>query len=190
MLHFLCTLYVTLSWQQVLENEDVALRQLRDRLGPYAAEDALLYHLRASRGKLNWAGEQAGCVSLVDASEYLAQDCNCLTCVAVNTYFRAVLADQTAPTDFQPKHYAQLSSTSNAAFMSSSRPDDVKAPQTLEQIPNAICEHILQYTDLLTVCNARAACRSLKTVRLSTVHICACTVQHLQAMMQLLGMSG
>lgn len=29
---------------------------MRTRLGPYASETALLYHLRAARGKVFWAG--------------------------------------------------------------------------------------------------------------------------------------
>ena len=41
---------------QALENEVVLMQQLRERLGPYAAQEALSYHLRAARGKLNWAG--------------------------------------------------------------------------------------------------------------------------------------
>ncbi|KAL0034133.1 hypothetical protein WJX79_011017 [Trebouxia sp. C0005] len=64
-----------------VEDETELMKSIRARLGPYASGTALVYHLRAARGKVFWA---------------------------VNTYFRAVLAEQVNRADFEPKEYAQL----------------------------------------------------------------------------------
>ncbi|KAL0039633.1 hypothetical protein WJX77_003909 [Trebouxia sp. C0004] len=64
-----------------VEDEAELMKSIRARLGPYASGTALLYHLRAARGKVFWA---------------------------VNTYFRAVLAEQFNQADFEPRAYAQL----------------------------------------------------------------------------------
>lgn len=42
--------------RQAVEDETELMKSIRARLGPYASGTALLYHLRAARGKVFWAG--------------------------------------------------------------------------------------------------------------------------------------
>jgi len=46
--------------RQAVEDEAELMKSTRARLGPYASGRALLYHLRAARGKVFWAGMAAG----------------------------------------------------------------------------------------------------------------------------------
>lgn len=41
---------------QAVENENELMQCMRARLGPYASETAIEYHLRSARGKVFWAG--------------------------------------------------------------------------------------------------------------------------------------
>ncbi len=43
-------------FRQAVEDEAELVKSIRARLGPYASGTALLYHLRAARGKVFWAG--------------------------------------------------------------------------------------------------------------------------------------
>ena len=62
---------------QKLDDEDALMQELRDRLGPYASQSALLYHLRAARGKLNWAGiHLGGQSSMSKLSQCLQMSCS------------------------------------------------------------------------------------------------------------------
>ncbi|KAL0045580.1 hypothetical protein WJX82_010571 [Trebouxia sp. C0006] len=63
-----------------VEDEAELMKSIRARLGPYASGTALLYHLRAARGKVFWA---------------------------VNTYFRAVLAEQPLPAEAYARLHSQ-----------------------------------------------------------------------------------
>ena len=47
--------HIVWLWQAV-EDEAELMKSIRARLGPYASGTALLYHLRAARGKVFWAG--------------------------------------------------------------------------------------------------------------------------------------
>lgn len=126
-----------------VEDEAELIKSIRARLGPYASGTALLYHLRAARGKVFWA---------------------------VNTYFRAVLAEQVNQADFEPREYAQL-----ANYQAPTAPKCTQHPLTTEQmnlenIPSLVVEHMLQHTNLFTVCSAALASRSLgKAAQSNTV---------------------
>ena len=55
----LCLLVTTVSrtgFVQALEDEDELLQCMRAKLGPFASETAIKYHLRSARGKVFWAG--------------------------------------------------------------------------------------------------------------------------------------
>ena len=87
---------------------------------------------------------------------------------AVNTYFRAVLAEQVNQADFEPREYAQL-----ANYQAPTAPKCTQHPLTTEQmnlenIPSLVLEHLLQHTNLFTVCSAALASRSLGKVKLVT----------------------
>lgn len=45
---------------QAVEGEDELMQCMRARLGPYASETAIKYHLRSARGKVFWAGTCKG----------------------------------------------------------------------------------------------------------------------------------
>jgi len=86
----------------------------------------------------------------------------------VNTYFRAVLAEQVNRADFEPREYAQL-----AKYQAPTAPKCTQHPLTTEQtnfenIPASVLEHVLQHTNLFTVCSAALASRSLCKVKLIT----------------------
>lgn len=111
---------------------------MRAKLGPYASETALLYHLRAARGKVFWA---------------------------VNTYFRAVLAEAVRRADFEPRRYAELANCQSTVTPACVRePNLITEQPTLESIPSSVLELVLQHTNLLTVCNAATVSTSLQKV--------------------------
>ena len=91
-----------------------------------------------------------------------------VSAAAVNTYFRAVLAEQVNRADFEPREYAQL-----ANYQAPTAPKCTQHPLTTEQtnlenIPSSVLEHVLQHTNLYTVCSAALASRSLCKVKLVT----------------------
>lgn len=91
-----------------------------------------------------------------------------VSAAAVNTYFRAVLAEQVNRADFEPREYAQL-----AILQAPTAPKYYQHPVTTEQmnlenIPSSVLEHVLQHTNLFTVCSAALASRSLCKVNLVT----------------------
>lgn len=82
----------------------------------------------------------------------------------MNTYFRAVLAEQVLRADFEPKEYAQLANcqTPEAPHVL----QDIGSTEQLnfDSIPATVLEHVLKHCNLLTACNAANACRSLHQV--------------------------
>ncbi|KAL3143205.1 hypothetical protein ABBQ38_002060 [Trebouxia sp. C0009 RCD-2024] len=107
---------------------------MRTKLGPYASEAAIQYHLRSARGKVFWA---------------------------VNTYFRAVLAEQVRQADFEPKEYAQLANCRTPAPPNLMQGSGSREQSSFDSIPSPVLEHVLRHCNLLTVCNAASACSSL-----------------------------
>lgn len=51
---------------QAVENEHELMQCMRARLGPYASETAMKYHLRSARGKVFWAGTSTSGLSYAD----------------------------------------------------------------------------------------------------------------------------
>lgn len=115
-------------------------------LGPYASKEALLYHLRAARGKVNYA---------------------------VNTYFRAVLAEKVILADFEPRGYAYLADCKHpmapSAATDSATAQSDAAQSTLDSIPGPVIEQILMHTNLLTLCNIAAVCTTLHKASQSAI---------------------
>lgn len=89
--------------------------------------------------------------------------------VAVNTYFRAILAQQVKVADFEPRQYAELancqSPSSPCGILESCAEHPATDCQALDSIPNAVLEHILLHSDLKTICNAAASSTSLRKVK-------------------------
>lgn len=85
---------------------------------------------------------------------------------AVNTYFRAVLAEQVRRADFEPKQYAQLANCQSPASQACDQESDANVQQlTFDSLPASVVEHVLQQTDLFTACSAAAASRGLRQVK-------------------------
>ena len=82
----------------------------------------------------------------------------------MNTYFRAVLAEQIRRADFEPKEYAQLANCQTPAAPHLLQSTGSKEQVSFDSIPATVLEHVLQRCNLLTVCNAANACRSLQQV--------------------------
>ena len=82
----------------------------------------------------------------------------------MNTYFRAVLAEQVQRADFEPREYAQLADCQIPAPPNPSRDTGSKEQSTLDSIPALVLENVLKYCNLLTACSAAMACRSLQQV--------------------------
>ena len=89
---------------------------------------------------------------------------------AVNTYFRAVLAEQVRQPDFEPRLYAHLANSQAPAVLKLQHISDCQQQVAFDSIPAPILENVLQHCDLLTVCNAAAACKSLRQVGLTCSH--------------------
>ena len=86
-------------------------------------------------------------------------------CVAVNTYFRAVLAEAVRRADFEPRRYAELANCQSTVTPACVRePNLITEQPTLESIPSSVLELVLQHTNLLTVCNAATVSTSLQKV--------------------------
>ena len=83
---------------------------------------------------------------------------------AVNTYFRAVLAEQVWRADFEPRQYAELANTHSPEPQTPTQ--DLRHREQLDFncIPAQVLEGVLQCCNLLTVCNAAATCKSLHQV--------------------------
>jgi len=91
-----------------------------------------------------------------------------VSAAAVNTYFRAELAEQVNRADFEPREYAQLANY-QAPTASKCTQHSLTTEQTnLENIPSSVLEHVLQHANLYTVCSAALASRSLCKVKLVT----------------------
>ena len=78
------------------------------------------------------------------------------------------MAEQVNRADFEPREYAQL-----AKYQAPTAPKCTQHPLTTEQtnfenIPASVLEHVLQHTNLFTVCSAALASRSLCKVKLVT----------------------
>lgn len=125
-----------------VEGETELLQCMRAKVGPYASETAIQYHLRSARGKVFWA---------------------------VNTYFRAVLAEQVQQADFEPREYAQLANCQTPAPPSLMQGSGSREQSNFDSIPAPVLEHVLKHCNLLTVCNAARACRSLHQAASSNV---------------------
>ena len=82
----------------------------------------------------------------------------------MNTYFRAVLAEQVQRADFEPKEYARLANCQTPAAPALLQDTSSKDHVSFDSIPATILEHVLQHCNLLTACNAAKACRSLHQV--------------------------
>lgn len=82
----------------------------------------------------------------------------------MNTYFRAVLAEQVRRADFEPKEYAQLVNCQTPALPNLMQGSGSREQSNFDSIPSPVLEHVLEHCNLLTVCNAASACRSLRQV--------------------------
>ena len=82
----------------------------------------------------------------------------------MNTYFRAVLAEQVRRADFEPKEYAQLANCLTPVACHILQNTGSKEQVSFDNIPATVLEHVLQHCNLLTACNAAKACRSLHQV--------------------------
>ena len=91
---------------------------------------------------------------------------------AVNTYFRAVLAEQVRRADFEPKEYAQLANCQTPAPTNLTQGSGSREQSSFDSIPAPVLEHVLKHCNLLTVCNAASACRSLHQVSLPCLLCC------------------
>ena len=91
-----------------------------------------------------------------------------VSAAAVNTYFRAVLAEQVNRADFEPGEYAQLAILQTPTAPKCSQHPVTTEQTNLENIPSSVLEHVLQHTNLFTVCSAALASRSLCKVKLVT----------------------
>ena len=83
---------------------------------------------------------------------------------AVNTYFRAVLAEQVLRADFEPKEYAQLANCQTPEALHVLQDSGSREQLNFDSIPATVLEHVLKHCNLLTACNAANACRSLHQV--------------------------
>ena len=82
----------------------------------------------------------------------------------MNTYFRAVLAEQVQRADFEPKEYAQLANCQTPPAPALLQHTGSKEHVNFDTLPATVLEHMLQHCNLLTACNAANACRSLHQV--------------------------
>lgn len=100
---------------------------------------------------------------------------------AVNTYFRAVLAEQVLRADFEPKEYAQHANCQTPQAPHVLQDTGSKEQLNFDSIPATVLEHVLKHCNLLTACNAANACRSLHQVgfcQACLVSLC-CVVRNL-----------
>ena len=82
----------------------------------------------------------------------------------MNTYFRAVLAEQVQRADFEPKQYAQLANCQTPPAPHLLGDKGSNEHLSFDSVPATVLEHVLQHCNLLTACNAANACRSLHQV--------------------------
>lgn len=144
---------------QAVEGEVELMQCMRTKLGPYASEAAIQYHLRSARGKVFWAGASfSGHRNVVTPRQFT------IVAAAVNTYFRAVLAEQVRQADFEPKEYAQLANCRTPAPPNLMQGSGSREQSSFDSIPSPVLEHVLRHCNLLTVCNAASACSSLHQV--------------------------
>lgn len=83
---------------------------------------------------------------------------------AVNTYFRAVLAEQVQLADFEPRQYAELTNSRSPVALSLAQDTRHNEQLVFDCLPAQVLEGVLQHSNLLTVCNAASACKSLHQV--------------------------
>uniref|UniRef100_A0A061QQ85 F-box domain-containing protein n=1 Tax=Tetraselmis sp. GSL018 TaxID=582737 RepID=A0A061QQ85_9CHLO len=116
----------------------------RVRVGPYAAEEKLLYHLRCNRGKLPWA---------------------------VNSYFReaCVAPDPDYEPRFQLQHQTLRCTSCPEGFAQerqvpagdTKHTEEAPSPTPFVSLPAALLEQVLCRCDPVTVCSAALACKPL-----------------------------
>lgn len=116
--------------------EEAALQSLRRKLGPYANQDKLVFHIRTARGKVHWA---------------------------VNSYFRDVLceANNGIVADFRHKRstgHLPQAVTLFAATASGASCEAITAAPICD-IPGVL-EQILTHLDFTDVCQASSVCKA------------------------------
>eukprot|EP00877_Chromochloris_zofingiensis_P008437 jgi/Chrzof1/3847/Cz13g11010.t1 len=165
---------LNLSAPSAVENEDELLANLRQKVGPYADVDKLLFFLRISKGKVHWAVNSYFRATLLQPQEGLREDFDVQTAGASASALSSNHGTGSS-------HVAGNSGTDKAEVLSVGSPAQEQASAAaaadggadglgascsaavclVNACPATVWEEILKHVDLVTLCSAGRACKVL-----------------------------